>query len=79
MTLVAARSVRHATSCDYSSLVVKFLIELPNDEEVAGHAVIALGQIRDPRAAQAFEPFLAHEKAWIRKEAKKALKRIARP
>lgn len=60
-------------------LVADLLIALLSDEEVAGHAVIALGQIRDPRAAQAIAPFLAHEKAWIRKEAKKALKRIARP
>jgi hypothetical protein len=52
------------------------LIGLLDDPDVAGHAIMALGKIRDPAAAESVRPFLAAEKTWIRKEAGKALKRM---
>jgi HEAT repeat protein len=55
---------------------VDVLIELLEDDEVAGHALIALGKQKDDRARQYIEPFLEHPKAWVRKEAKRALAKI---
>lgn len=57
-------------------LAVDILIELLQDDEVAGHAVMALGKLRNHRAAKAIEPFTRHSKTWIRREAKKALIRV---
>jgi len=54
---------------------VKILRGLLADEDVAGHAVMALGKLRAKEAREDIEPFLKHPKAWIRKEASKALKR----
>jgi HEAT repeat protein len=58
--------------------VVDVLVELLGDEEVAGHAVIALGKLRAPSARAALEPFLDHHKAWVRQEARKALAALGR-
>jgi HEAT repeat protein len=55
---------------------VEVLIELLGDEQVAGHAVMALGRLKSRAARPAIEHFLKHPKAWIRKEAKKALASI---
>ncbi|MCL5110208.1 MAG: HEAT repeat domain-containing protein [Chloroflexi bacterium] len=55
---------------------VEVLIELLDDEEVAGHAVMALGKLRAQAARPYIEPFLAHSKAWVRREARKALAKI---
>jgi len=55
---------------------INVLRRLLDDEEVAGHAVIALGKLRAVEARADVEPFLKHPKAWIQKEAKAALKRI---
>ena len=52
------------------------LVRLLNDETVAGHAVIAMGNLRDPRAKSAVEPFLTDQKKWIRDAARKAIKKI---
>lgn len=52
------------------------LIGLLSDEEVAGHAIMALGKLRSKKARQAIEPFVTHPKTWVRNEAKKALVRI---
>jgi HEAT repeat protein len=52
------------------------LIKLLGDDEVAGHAVIALGRQRAKAAEGHIEPFTHHAKAWIRREAKKSLARI---
>jgi HEAT repeat protein len=52
------------------------LIILLDDEEVVGHAIIALGKLKSPKAYPFIERFLTHPKAWVRKEAKKALDRI---
>jgi hypothetical protein len=58
------------------SRVVDALISLLTDEDVVGHAVMALGRLRAKAARSRIEPLLSHPKAWIRKEAKKALTRI---
>ncbi len=55
---------------------VEVLIELLDDVDVAGHAVMALGRLRAPQARPALEPFLDHPRPWVRKEAKKALARL---
>jgi HEAT repeat protein len=55
---------------------VDVLNQLLKDEEVAGHALIALGQLKARSSRPLIEPFLNHEKAWVRKEAKKALAKI---
>ena len=55
---------------------VSLLIELLEDDEVAGHAIVALGKLKAKRAEQYIEQFTSHPKAWVRREAKKALKKI---
>jgi len=55
---------------------VPVLIESLDDEEVAGHAVVALGLIGDESAIEKINPFLNHEMRWIRKAAEKAIKKI---
>jgi HEAT repeat protein len=52
------------------------LVGLLKDEALAGHAVVALGNLRDPRALPAIEPFLTAEKSWIRAEARRATKKL---
>ncbi len=59
-----------------NSQAPELLIELLKDDVVAGHAIMALGKLKAKKASPAIEQFLAHPKAWIRKEAKKALSRI---
>ncbi|MBI1925246.1 HEAT repeat domain-containing protein [Candidatus Poribacteria bacterium] len=58
------------------SRAVDVLIELLNDSEVAGHAIVALGKLKATKARDVIEPFLEHQKAWIRKEASRALTKI---
>lgn len=57
---------------------VDVLIELLEDEEVAGHAVMALRKLKlkARKAEPHLERFLSHPKPWVRKEAEKALRRI---
>jgi hypothetical protein len=57
---------------------VDLLIKLLDDEEVAGHALIAIRKLKAREAASRVEPFLNHPKAWVRSEAKKALARITK-
>lgn len=45
-------------------------------DDVAPHAITALGQLRAREARGDIEPFLKHPERWVRAEAKKALKRI---
>lgn len=80
-----ARDRRHGTSREMFVLAlgnmrrpgaVDVLMELLDDDEVAGHAVMALGRLETPRARHALERFLDHSKPWIRKEARKAIARI---
>jgi len=55
---------------------VDVLIELLDDEEIAGHALSALRKLAPPEAREAIEPFVNHPKTWARNEAKRALKKI---
>ena len=57
---------------------VDVLCELLADEEVAAHAVVALGKLKAARARPQIEPFLNHSEGWVRKEAKRALAKIDR-
>ncbi|HEX5235409.1 MAG TPA: HEAT repeat domain-containing protein [Silvibacterium sp.] len=54
-------------------------LRLLNDEEVAGHAVVALRRLRSMRALSALEVMKSHPKAWVRSEAKKAIAAISKP
>ena len=58
------------------SRAVELLIQLLDDEEVAGHAVIALGKLRSARAHPMVTRYLDHPKSWIRAAARRALARI---
>ncbi len=58
------------------SPVSNVLIQLLDDEEVAGHAIMALGKLKAKDAQKRIEQFLDHPKEWIRKEARRALKKI---
>lgn len=53
--------------------VVAALVELLKDDDVAGHALSALGRMNAVEARPAIEPFLTHANAWWRKTAKKAI------
>lgn len=55
---------------------VDVLTELLGDEEMAGHALMALGKLKARAAKPAIERFLDHRKAWVRKEAERALAKI---
>jgi HEAT repeat protein len=56
--------------------VETFLIGLLNDQDLVGYAIMALGKIKSKNARPLIESFTHHPKAWIRKEAIKAIKRI---
>jgi len=56
--------------------VADVLIDLLDDEDVAGHAVVALGRLKSEKATPYLERFLDHPRAWIRKEAKRAVTKI---
>lgn len=52
------------------------LMNLLDDEEVAPHALEALGRLKSKRAKDKISEMLNHKKPLIRKEAQKALKKI---
>jgi HEAT repeat protein len=52
------------------------LIALLDDPVVSGHAVKALGKLRVPRARPGLERMTSDSRAWVRKEAEKALARL---
>ena len=56
---------------------IDLLIELLDDDEVAGHALIAPRKLGAKKARPRIEQFLNHPKAWIRFEAKKTLAKFA--
>jgi hypothetical protein len=56
--------------------VVEVLVGLLDDEEVSGHAVMALGKLRAATARNSVIPFLTDRRSWVRKEAKKSLERM---
>jgi HEAT repeat protein len=58
--------------------VVPALIDLLGDEEVCGHALMALGRLAPLIARAPVEKLLAHSTGWVRREARKALDAIDR-
>jgi HEAT repeat protein len=52
------------------------LVELLDDAVVNGHAVKALGKLRDPRARDGLRRMTEDGRAWVRKEAERALARL---
>ena len=52
------------------------LVELLNDPDVAGHAIIALDKRGTLKSIPQIEMFLQHSVTWIRNAAKKALANI---
>lgn len=56
----------------------EILIELLDEDEVAGYAVMGLGKLKAKDAKVKIEPFLKHPQEWVRKEARKALAKIER-
>lgn len=57
--------------------VIETLIRSLEDDSVAGHSIIALRKIGAAKARPQIESFLNHDKAWVRREAKKALAQLA--
>ena len=57
---------------------VDLAIELLGDDEVAGHALMAIGKLGARKARPVVEPFLNHPKAWIRAKARRVLARLDR-
>lgn len=55
---------------------IQTLINLLKDDDVCGHAIMALGYFKDIELLHHIEPFLAHDNRWVRKEAEKAMKKI---
>ncbi len=69
MVVVALGNVKNERSEDT-------LINLLHDEEVSGHAIIALRKLKSEKALNNIKAFTDHPKSWIRNEAKKAIKII---
>ncbi len=59
-------------------MAVDVLIDLLADEEICGHAIMALGRLKAKKARSLIETFQGHTKPWIRTEAKRALAKIDR-
>jgi hypothetical protein len=51
-------------------------MKLLDDDMVAGHAIMALGRLKAKRSRSRLKPFLHHRRAWVRREAQKAVQRI---
>jgi hypothetical protein len=56
--------------------VKPLLIDLLEDEEIAGHVIMSIRKLRVKEAIPALERFKNHPKSWVRREAKKALAKI---
>jgi HEAT repeat protein len=57
---------------------IDVLIELLDEKDLVGHAVVALGKLRATKARTRVLALLKHEKAWVRTEAKKALAKMGK-
>lgn len=55
---------------------VDVLTELLDDDDVAGHALMALGRLRPQGVRPLIEKMLQHPRPWVRNEAKKALSKL---
>lgn len=58
--------------------VTDVLISLLKDDDVAGHAIEALGKLEAKRARPYVEIFLTHKKVWWRNAAKSAIKKFTK-
>lgn len=58
------------------SKVEPFLIELLDDEDLVGYAIMALGKLKSKKAYPFIERLSTNRKSWIRKEVQKALRKI---
>lgn len=56
--------------------VTGVLMSLLADEDVVGHAVMALGKLRAKEARAKIAPLLEHPTPWVRKEARRAMASI---
>ncbi len=52
------------------------LIEMLDDDDVAGHALLPLGRRRAHHARDKIVRFLTDERAWVRNDAKRALAKL---
>ena len=78
-----ARDTRHGKSREMLALAlgrmkkepraVDVLIELLDDDIMAGHAIIGLRKLKAKKARDRIEPFCSHETSWVRNEAKRAV------
>jgi HEAT repeat protein len=68
MFVLALARMKHPRS-------LTLLVEMLKDEQLAGHAIIALRKLKAAAARDKIMPFLSHPTPWIRKEAKKFLER----
>lgn len=57
---------------------IPILVGLLADRDLAGHTVMALGTAGRPEHIPLIAPFLDDPRAWVRKEAKKAIRRLSR-
>jgi hypothetical protein len=55
---------------------VDVLIEMLDDDVVAGYAIMGLRKLKDPKSRPYLERFLNHEMTWVRKEAAKTIEGI---
>lgn len=55
---------------------IPLLVRLLEDDEVVGHAASALGSLKAVEAEAHLEKLLTHPRAWVRKEAKRAIEKI---
>jgi HEAT repeat protein len=60
----------------HDAKATKYLIGLLKNAELAGFAIIGLAKIADPVSRGSIEPFLHHNKTWVRKAAEKAIRRL---
>ena len=54
------------------------LTRLLEDDEVCGYAIIAIANLKARQAVPTLRRFTKHPKAWVRKEAKKAIRELTR-
>ena len=71
MLAVALGNMKAPRACELA-------VQLLENDEVAGHAIIALGKIKNPATHRSVEPFLTHDKTWVRKEAHRTIKKLAK-
>jgi HEAT repeat protein len=71
MAVVALGNLRDPRAVDV-------LIGLLDDEDMCGHAIIALAKLKAHRAAQQIQRLVNHPKQWVRKEVEKALAKLTR-